>query len=189
MIPTLLISFCVISLSNCSMEMSHLRTKDRVYEYIDLKFSRYITVIFEIPETRFEEFAYIQFWLSDGNGRTSEIGIAKFKEDSNWSQLVFNTDDNYSSGWFNNNLIQWDKPMSQKRNFSENMSLELKKGDQVRMTIEINNRILSMWFNSNFVGMVLINHEHSRRTIRFGLEQGSDSNYKGFKLIKSYSWS
>nr|QGT41784.1 RNA silencing suppressor [Emaravirus tritici] len=143
---------------------------------------RYFRSIFILPDVSLNDFAYLQVWYVASDGlMTAEIGMKKWRGNNYWTPLVFNTDDEYSTGWFGDKHIEWPKSVKRTRDISTESHI-YKNGDEIKLTTEFHNGLTEMWINGDYIGSVEMDYKVNR--VEFGFEQDQYGKCREF-LVKS----
>nr|QTW92694.1 hypothetical protein [Emaravirus camelliae] len=188
----------ILSTNEILMEMEESSSSRRSYKIVEFKAlkSNYQALVV-IPKVDREQFMYIQFWFAngmnpDGRGKeffVTELGIGKQVGVDHWHLLIFNTDDNYGTGWFCNKLVNWLEPVSEKRTITEDEmdnKLDLSEGEIIKLTVSIYYNGISFWLNDEFKGLVKTTERFNN--IQFGFETDIGCDLSEAKVLSLIAW-
>jgi hypothetical protein len=159
-----------------------INKESRMHTIINVRDNRWMMMEVILPVV--QGYCFVQFWTSNWEGKTSEIGVKKSTKGLTYRTFGFNTDDRYCSGWFDDGLTIWSQPWSSKCRVGNMKAIHFYPGEKIRMVATISNNKLEMWINKEYVGSVNIDHEI--RTTDMGIE--THDTLIGKNHIKKYDY-
>nr|BDP45126.1 hypothetical protein [Perilla mosaic virus] len=170
-----------------TLEVNKNKKMERTHHIVNLDDQdNTYTFTFKIPRVKFNDFAYIQYWVTNEDGLTSELGIGKQRGEEFWKPLIFNTDDNHKTGWFADRFVSWvEAPMSAKRSTIVR-DMNLYPETVARLTMQVKENHSHLWINGKYIGAVRTNFGIDY--IDFGFEHGYDTDYESIQISKMESW-
>jgi len=160
------------------------QTRTHIVAELNPKYKHFETK-FILPEIESHDFSYLQVWVVSKSGHQSaEIGFKNTVGRTDWSTLVFNTDDGYKTGWFGNKFIKW-APMSRKRT-DKSGKFTFNSGNLTTLKTKLEKDSISAWINEKFIGMIKIDFPYDR--FEFGFEQDHIGPVKEFEVKSMRQW-
>lgn len=159
-----LLSFAMSSSNHfCSSELI-----DRSHTVIFVKpNTRILSAILRLPNIG-NNFYFAQIWISFGEGKTIEFGMRKDKGVHMYESFIFQTDDNYRSGYFNDELVIWTENYKTICTTKTYKLVRYKPGSIIEIMFEIKLNKVYMWINDDYIGEAEFNKDIEN--ISLGLE-------------------